>query len=398
LQYLGYVVKNPVRINFSVIYFAESAMRSKLPKIPKARNNPARTSLSNYFERISNSLEDRIPEFLQMKKYARVYEESQKLLEIEKTIDIAAGSIYEINIDDKKLISNQLVQFSQLLNKKSKTIRHATQGKAFSKQIQILHNANQHIQNIISNTVKITRHINRINEIIPVIKALLKMKEQEDYESTPVLVAISDALKRNLHEPSMDEIKVEMQHENVLLSKYDSHLHFEHLNDASDKLIGLLNDKLLLMIGISENLIAGVEDDGINDVDANQRLPDELMVLFLISSILDIFHRVREIRNCVKRISSSIKAFGKIMQIVQKDLKLRSLLHDGENSAYEIISKHIPSHLKRIMPAINEIATNLDALDLKLKLNTLDLDKVIRITNGLIYEKANRIWENPYDF
>ncbi|MCV6638231.1 hypothetical protein [Candidatus Albibeggiatoa sp. nov. NOAA] len=373
-------------------------MRSKLPKIPKARNNPARTSLSNYFERISNSLEDRIPEFLQMKKYARVYEESQKLLEIERTIDIAAGSIYEINIDDKKVISTQLIHYSQLLSKKSKNIKQSAQGKTFSKRIQILHNANQHTQSIISNTIKITRHIDRINTIIPVIKALLKMKDHEDHENTPVLIAISDALKQDLHEPTIDKIKLEMQHENIVLTKYDSHLHFEHLNDASDKLIGLLNDKLLLMIGISENLIAGVEDDGINDVDAEQRLPDELMVLFLISSILDIFHRVREIRTCVKRISNSIKAFIKIMQTVQKDLKLRSLLHDGENSAYEIISKHIPSHLKRIMPTINEIATSLDALDLKLKLNTLDLDKVIRLTNGLVYEKANRIWENPYDF
>ena len=369
-----------------------------MPKIPKARNNPARTSLSNYFERISNSLEDRIPEFLQMKKYARVYEESQKLLEIERTIDIAAGSIYEINIDDKKLISTQLTQLSQLLNKKNKNIKQAAQGKPFSNRIQILHNANQHAQHIATNTLKISRHINRINDVIPVIKALLKMKDHEDHENTPVLVAIADALKRDLHEPKVDEIKREMQHENVLLSKYDSHLHFEHLNDASDKLIGLLNDKLLLMIGISENLIAGVEDDGINDVDAGQRLPDELMVLFLVSSILDIFYRVREIRHCVKRISSSIKVFVKIMQTVQKDLKLRSLLHDGDNSAYAIISKHIPTHLKRIMPVINEIATSLDALDLKLKLNTLDLDKVIRLTHGLIYEKANRIWENPYDF
>ncbi len=373
-------------------------MRSKLPKIPKARNNPARTSLSNYFERISNSLEDRIPEYLQMKKYARVYEESQKLLEIERTIDIAAGSIYEVNIDDKKLISDQLVQFSQLLNQKSKTIKQVTHGKPFSKRIQILQNANQHTQNIANNTLKITRHIERINAVIPVIKALLKMKEHEDHENTPVLIAISDALKKNLHEPNIEQIKQEMQNENVLLTKYDSHLHFEHLNDASDKLIGLLNDKLLLMIGISENLIAGVEDEGINDVDFGQRLPDELMVLFLISSILDIFHRVREIRNCVKRISNSIKVFSQIMHAVQNDLKLRSLLHDGKNSAYELISKHIPSHLKRIMPVINQIATSLDALDLKLKLNTLDLDKVIRLTHGLIYEKANRIWENPYDF
>lgn len=373
-------------------------MRSKLPKIPKARNNPARASLSNYFERISNSLEDRIPEFLQMKKYARVYEEAQKLLEIERTIDIAAGSIYEINIDDKKFISNHLLQLSQLLNKKSRIIKEATVGKPFSKRIQILLNAHQHAQSIFTHTVKITRHINRINDIIPIIKALLKMKDHEDNESTPILIAISNALKKDLHEPKIDEIKLEMQHENVLLSKYDSHLHFEHLNDASDKLIGLLNDKLLLMIGISENLIAGVEDEGINDVDARQRLPDELMVLFLISSILDIFHRVREIRNCVKCISNSIKAFSKIMQAVQKDLKLRSLLHDGSNSTYEIISKQIPSHLKRIMPVINEIATSLDALDLKLKLNTLDLNKVIRLTNGLIYEKANKIWENPYDF
>jgi len=53
--------------------------------------------------------------------------------------------------------------------------------------------------------------------------------------------------------------------------------------------------------------------------------------------------------------------------------------------------------LKRLMPVINEIATNLDALDLKLKLNTLDLNKIIRMAYGLIYEKTFKTWENPYE-
>jgi hypothetical protein len=373
-------------------------MRSKQPKIPKARNNPARTSMSNYFERIANSLEDRIPEFLQMKKYTRVYAESQKLLEIERAIDIAAGSIYEINIDSKKLISDQLAQLAQTLNHKNQNIKQAFLGKDFSKRVQILHDASKHIQNIVIQTSRIVRHIDRINAIIPLIKAMLKLQDNENQDNTPILIAVSEALKKNLHEPLIDEIIDRMQQNNISLAKYDNKLNFEHLNDASDKLIGLLNDKLLLVIGISENLIAGVEDDGINDSNSEHRLPDELMVLFLVSSILDIFHRIREIRNCIKHISNSMKIIAKIMQTAQNDLKLRSLLHDGANSAYDITVKQIPTNLKRIIPVINEIATNLDALDLKLKLHTLDLDKIIRLTNGLIYEKTNKIWENPYDF
>lgn len=372
-------------------------MRTKKPKTPRARNNPARTSLQNYFDRVSNSLEDRIPEYLQMKKYARVYEESQKLLEIEKALDIAAGSIFEISIDEKKLVVNMLKQIVSHLNEQSKSIKQFVQGKSFSPQIQALQQISLQLQKVINNILKIIKNINRINDIVPVLKALLKMKDQEDYASTPVLQEISAALKKNLQEPELESIKAVIEGDNISLKKYDSRLNFEHLNDASDKLIGLLNDKLLLVIGISETLIAGIEDEGINDVDADQRIPDELMVLFLALSILDIFYKIKEIRNCIKNISNFIKYHTKMMATTKFDAKTKSLLMGGSNNLHQTITKELPTHLKRILPVINEIANSLDALDLKLKLNTSDLNKVIRMTHGLIYEKANRIWENPYD-
>jgi len=367
-------------------------------KIPRARNNPARTSLQNYFDRISNSLEDKIPEFLLMKKYARLFGESQKLLEIEKALDIAAGSIYEIAIDEKLLVCNNVNKLARILNSKNLMLKKALQGKPFSPQLKLTHDVSNHLQRLINNLLKITRNISRINEVIPLLKALLKMKDKENYGDDPILMEISNALKRNIEEPALVAIKEMMLRERLPLNKYDNRLHFEHLNDMSDKIIGLLNDKLLIVLGISEMMIAGVEDEGINDIDASNRLPDELMVLFLASSTLDIFHKIREIRNCVKNISTSIKICLKIMESGKLPTSFRSIVTAGEDSVYVILSKQIPINLKRILPMINETASNLDALDLKLELNTLDLEKVSKLTNGLIYEKCNRVWENPYDF
>lgn len=372
-------------------------MQVKQSKTPRARNNPARTSLQNYFERISNSLEDRIPEYLLMKKYARIYGESQKLLDIERTIDIAAGSIYEINLDEKGLICSGLMQAARLLNDKNALLKRTLQGKNVSEQMKLVQHVTTHIQRIVTNLQYITKSIARINEITPIIKALLKTKDKENYGENPLLAEISNALKKNIEEPSLVEIRELMEKSLISPAKFDSRLNFEHLNDVSDKLIGLLNDKLLLVIGISETIIAGVEDDGINDVDASKRLPDELMVLFLAASTLDIFRKIKEIRNCVKTISDSIKSYLAVMESGRLENNYKAFLLNGENSVHNVISRVIPTHLKRILPTINETAANLDSIDLKLDLNTLNLQKVLRMTYGLIYEKANKIWINPYE-
>lgn len=365
-------------------------------RVPKARNNAAHTSLQNYFDRVSNSLEDRINEFLLMKKYTRVYEESQKLLEVEKTLNIAAGSIFEINVDHK-IDCQAISQAMKLLNSKNTAIKKFLQGKPFSTQVQYLHEVSKHLQNIVTHTTQITDNIMYINEIIPIIKALLKKKDKEgNIEHDPLLSEIKRALQENIRQPKLSTIKELLAKENVNLETFDTKLRFEHLNDVSDKLIGLLNDKLLLVIGISEVLIAGVEDDGMNDVDAKQRLPDELRVLFLASSTLNIFCKVKEIRSSIKVIFSSVQLFLKILESGKLGVKIDSLLRGGQDSIQNIVVNNT-KNLKRLTPVINEIATNLDALDLKLKLNTLDLSKIIRMAYGLIYEKTFKTWENPYD-
>ncbi|MEZ5671524.1 MAG: hypothetical protein R3E08_03745 [Thiotrichaceae bacterium] len=350
-------------------------MQVKQSKTPRARNNPARTSLQNYFERISNSLEDRIPEYLLMKKYARIYGESQKLLEIERTIDIAAGSIYEINLDEKGLVSAGLDQAARLLNDKNALLKRTLQGKPVSDKNKLIQHVAAHIQRITNNLQYITRSIARINEITPILKALLKTKDKENYGENPLLIEISNALKKNIEEPNLAELRELMEKSSVSPVKFDSRLNFEHLNDVSDKLIGLLNDKLLLVISISETIIAGIEDDGINDVDASKRLPDELMVLFLASSILDIFRKIKEIRNCVKNISDSIKSYMAVMESGRLENNYKAFLLNGENSVHNVVARVIPTHLKRILPPINEVAANLDSIDLKLDLKHPKLAK-----------------------
>jgi hypothetical protein len=370
--------------------------RNSQSRTPKARNNAAHTSLQNYFDRVSNSLEDRISEFLLMKKYTRVYEESQKLLEIEKTLNIAAGSIFEINVD-RKIDCQTINQSMKLLNGKNLAIKKFLQGKSFSTPIQYLQEVSKHLQKIITHTTQITENITYINDMIPIIKALLKKKDREgNIEQDPLLNEITEALKDNIQQPKLSKIKELLAKENVNLEAFDNKLKFEHLNDVSDKLIGVLNDKLLLVIGISEVLIAGVEDDGMNDVDASQRLPDELRVLFLASRALDIFCKIKEVRSSIKIIFNSAQLFLRILESGKLGVKIDALLRGGNDSVQHIVVNNT-KHLKRLTPVISEVATNLDALDLKLKLNTLDLNKIIRMAYGLIYEKTFKTWQSPFD-
>lgn len=372
-------------------------MRQKTPKNPKARNSAAHASLQSYFDRISHSLEDRVSEYVQMKKYIRVYEESKKLLEIQKAINIAAGSIYEINID-KKLELSSIKNLIKLLKDKEKALKSFFKDKPKSLQIKFIQQISKHILIVIKNILEIYKNISRISELVPVIKALLKMPDKEsNYENDPILIEISNALTISINEPNLAQIKSMLEKERINLSQYDAKLNFEHLNDVSDKFIGLLNDKLLLIIGVSEFLIAGVDDDGANDVAAEQRLPDELRVLFLGSAVLDIIYRLKEIKMSMKMIYTSIKQCLQIMESDRLDNSLKNMLKNGDNNVHDILSNTTPNVLQRIKKAIVEITPGLDALDLKLKLDTLDIKKVIQMTYGLIYEKANRIWENPYD-
>ncbi|HDN26992.1 MAG TPA: hypothetical protein ENG03_07845 [Thioploca sp.] len=372
-------------------------MKKKTPKNPKARNNSAHASLQSYFDRISHSLEDRLSEYVQMKKYVRVYEESKKLLDIEKTINIAAGSIYEINVD-QKLDVNAMKPLMQSLDDKNKALKSYIKGKPQSLQLKLLSQVSKNIHIVNNHFPRINKHITRVNEVIPIIKALLKLPEKEsNYENDPILIEISNALTVNIDEPSFANIRPLLEKEQIKLSQYDAKLQFEQMNDVSDKLIGLLNDKLLLIIGVSEFLIAGVEDDGANDVAAEQRLPDELRVLFLASSVLYIIYRIKEIRDSIKTIFNSIKLCLQIMNSDRLESQYKALLKNGNNSVYNILSNTTPKVLQRTKKAIIEIVPGLDALDLKLKLDTLDLETVMKMTYGLIYEKANRIWENPYE-
>ncbi|MDM8566224.1 hypothetical protein QUF74_11325 [Candidatus Halobeggiatoa sp. HSG11] len=372
-------------------------MKKRNPKNPKARNNSAHASLKGYFDRISNSLEDRLSEYVQMKKYVRIYEESMKLLEIEKTINIAAGSIYEINLD-KKLDTDSLKNLIRALDEKNKALKRFIKGKPQTLQLKLLSQVYKNIFITINNLMKINKHINRINETIPVVKALLKLQDKEDnFENDPILIGISNALSSSVNEPSLENIKSLLAKENINLLQYDAKLNFEQINDVSDKLIGLLNDKLLLIIGISEFLIAGVEDDGANDIMAEHRIPDELRVLFLASTVLDVIYRIKEIRNSIKNIFGSIKLFLQIVNSERLGTQYQTLLQQDDNSIYELLSNTTPNTLQRIKKSVIEVTPGLDALDLKLKIDTLDLDMIIRIAYGLIYEKANHIWENPYN-
>ena len=373
-------------------------MKKRTPKNPKARNNSAHASLKSYFDRISNSLEDRLSEYVQMKKYVRIYEESMKLLEIEKTINIAAGSIYEINVD-KKLDPDSLKTLIYSLNEKNKALRHFIKGKPQSLQLKLLTQVSKNIFITINNLTKINKHLTRINEVIPILKDLLKSQDKEDnFENDPILIEISNALSASVDEPNLDNIKAMLTKKNVNLFQPDAKLNFEQINDVSDKLIGLLNDKLLLIIGISEFLIAGVEDDGANDIIAEHRIPDELRVLFLATTVLDIIYRIKEIRNSIKTIFGSIKLFLQIVNSDRLGSQYQSLLKKGDdNSVYELLSSTTPNTIQRIKKSIIEVNPGLDSLDLKLKIDTLNLDMIIKIAYGLIYEKANRIWENPYD-
>jgi transcription termination factor NusB len=332
-----------------------------------------------------------------MKKYVRVYEESKKLLDIEKTINIAGGSIYEINIE-KKLDEAAINQLVITLEEKHKELKAFIQGKQLSLPIKLINQVAKSIASIVQNIQQLNNHLTRINDLIPVIKALLKMQDREsNYENDPILIEISNALTVSIDEPNLSEIKATLEKERVELSQYDAKLYFEHLNDVSDKLIGLLNDKLLLIIGVSEFLIAGVEDDGANDIPASQRIPDELRVLFLASSTLDIISRVRQIRDGIKSIFNSIKLCLQIIGSERLESKFKAPLKSGSENVELLLSSTTPKVLQRVKKSIIELVPGLEAFELKLKLETLDLEVVIRMTYGLIYEKANRIWENPYD-
>lgn len=375
----------------------ELFMRQKILRIPKARNNAAHASLQSYFDRISHSLEDRLSEYVQMKKYVRIYGESKKLLEIEKAVNIAAGSIYEINID-KRFDTNSMKQLLKFLEEKTKELTGLIRNKPKSLQFKFVHQIIKSIHIVMNNLVQINKNINRVNELIPIIKALLKMPDKEsNYDNNAILIEINNALSVSITEPNLTEIKNGLTKERIDLTQYDARLLFEHMNDVSDKLIGLLNDKLLLIIGISEFLIAGVDDDGANDITAIQRLPDELRVLFLASSLFDIIYRIKQIRASIKGIFNNIKLCLQIMNSERLESQFQGALKGGNPSVYELLAGNTPRLLQRIKKAIIETAPGLDALELKLKIDTLDLNTIIRMTYGLIYEKANKVWENPYE-
>lgn len=372
-------------------------MRQKILRISKARNNAAHASLQSYFDRISHSLEDRLSEYVQMKKYVRIYGESKKLLEIEKAVNIAAGSIYEINID-KRFDTNSMKQLLKLLEEKTKELTGLIRNKPKTLQFKFVHQVIKSIHIVMNNLIQINKNINRVNELIPIIKALLKMPDKEsNYDNNAILLEINNALSVSITEPNLTEIRNGLTKERIDLAQYDARLLFEHMNDVSDKLIGLLNDKLLLIIGISEFLIAGVDDDGANDVTAMQRLPDELRVLFLASSLFDIIYRIKQIRANIKGIFNNIKLCLQIMNSERLESQFQGALKGGNPSVYELLASNTPRLLQRIKKSIIETAPGLDALELKLKIDTLDLNTIIRMTYGLIYEKANKVWENPYE-
>jgi len=182
-------------------------MKKKKIKTPKARNNTAHASFQSYFDRISHSMEDRLSEYLQMKKYVRVYKESNKLLDIEKTINIAAGSIYEINVS-KKVDTEMLKRLLQLLNGKNKALKSFIKGKQPSLQLKLLSQISKNIIIVINNLLQINKHLQKITELIPVMKAILNLVEKEDnYENDPILLEISNILAVNIDEPRLGDIK-----------------------------------------------------------------------------------------------------------------------------------------------------------------------------------------------
>lgn len=347
---------------------------------PKARNNAAHASLQNYFDRIFHSLDDRNAEFLQMKKYFRVYQESMEFLEIKKTIDLAAGNIFEINIANK-LDCQAVVQSAQLLNQKNVSIKSFIKGKQVTLQIKLLFEISKNLQKITANLQQIVKNMNRINEAIPVIKVILKMKDKD-----LVLSEISNALRVSLDEPDLNGIKSALKKEVDDPLKYDTRLHFEHFNDISDKLIGLLNDKLMLIIGVSEFLIEGVEDGGANDVASERRLPDELRVLFLASTSLDILYKIKEMRDCILNTFDNVKAYAQILNGDKLEPRFKEMLRNGDQSVHNTISTST-KRLQMMKPAIDEIASKID---------NINVTRAIKLSYALIYEKSNRIWENPY--
>jgi len=357
-------------------------MRQKTSKTPKARNDAAHKSLQTYFARIYTSVEDRNEEYLQMKKYVRVYEESLDLLGIKKIVDSIAGRIYEVNMANK-LNSRMMNQLAQLLDGKNRALRGFIRNKKVTIQLRLLFEITKNNQKIINNIQKITHNVTRINDVIPVIKAILKMNDDDDFVH-PVLLKIADALKIELEEPDLTQIKESLTESRINLSKYDAKLNFEDMNDVSDKLIGLLNDKLLLIIGVSEFLIEGIDDGGAHDVEADMRLPDELRALFLTSNALGVFQKLKEIKLLINDTLMCVRHY---MQISKKmNPQFNNMLRTGGMNVHDIISRAI-KNLQLFLPIVDNVVK---------KMEKINLEKAIRLTHALIYEKSNRIWENPY--
>lgn len=350
---------------------------------PKARNNSAHSSLESYFERIYHSLEERNDEYRQLKKYMRVHEECSMLLALEQALNIAADHIYEINITHHLNIQS-LLDYAQHINKKNTVIKNYLHGKAFSSQVQLLHEITKQLNIIITHSGQIVRKLNRCKELIPVIKVLLKMQDEEDVGHDPVSLEISRLLKDNITEPALLSLQAMLR--KYGLAEQTDNLNFEHLNDASDKLIGLLNDKLLLVIGVSEILSEGIEDDATHDVPADQRLPDELRVLFITSSTLDVLQKMCELRDHIKQIFNATKHYLQLQAHPKLDVKVRQLLKVGDNNVTDIVKK-LALLLQGFSPKVTDLSTYIEPLNLPI---------VLRMAYHLIYEKANRTWENPY--
>ncbi len=350
---------------------------------PKARNNSAHSSLESYFERIYHSLEERNDEYRQLKKYMRVHEECSMLLALEQTLNIAADHIYEINIT-RHLNIQALLAYAQHVNKKNTVVKNYLRGKAFSPQVQLLHELTKQLHIIATHSVQIVRKINRCKDLIPIIKTLLQMPDQEDLGHDPVLLEISRLLQDNITDPPLLSLKAMLSHQGV--DKETESLHFEHLNDVSDKLIGLLNDKLLLVIGVSEILNEGIEDDAGHDIPAEQRLPDELRVLFLTASTLDVLQKICELRDHIKQVFSATKQYLQLQNHPKLDVKVRQLLRVGENNVTDVVKK-LALLLQGFAPKVTDLSSYIEPLNLPV---------VLRMAYHLIYEKANRVWENPY--
>ncbi len=323
----------------------------QISKKPSARNNKARHSFQRQFEAIFEALKSKVDEFEQMKKYIRVYKESNKLLKIEETIDIIAGNIYEIDFE-KQWDVNALQPFIQRLDKTMKVLEAFIQNKPYTLQsIKTLQHISDNITIIINTFQQVNEYITRINDIIPVIKAILQLPDEEsNYRNTSVFTAIRHALITNIEIPDLSQIKIALNKEK-LLSHYDAKLNFEHINDVSDKLIGLLNDKLLLLGAVSEFLDQG-QESGDTHVIATQRLPDELNVLFLISNLFTIFYTIKEIKNCLIILFKVNKHSLKLIKSDQLESPYQSLLTRGNKNVYTLLSNRMPQLLKKIHSTI----------------------------------------------